>query len=405
MKKAAAAYGLLALVLGAISAFCIANNQVMGEVVAHGCTVAFLAVLTLGLLAGFRHRVRNNLLCTYQTVAYLAFALFTGASTLVFAATLASVAAGGSHYSLTALLATVSTQAVFFTYLSLPAIVTTAVFLVASNAVLIRHEGLRPTCMLGIAAAVALALANAALFQALHMLQGNLGIAALTVRIAVPYVINFCEMVALATAICAFLALRHEPPLDRNYVIVLGCSIRPDGTPRPLLAGRADRALEFARKQVAAGGAHPTLVCSGGQGPDEPVSEAASMAAYLRGKGVPEDLLLLESASTDTRENMLNSRAVIDADWGQREQNEQREGRPKTAYATTNYHVFRSGTYALQAGLEAQGLGAKTKWYFWPNAFLREFAGFLVNARGSVALALVGVVLFCHAIAVAYCSL
>ncbi|MBQ1309357.1 MAG: hypothetical protein IIY54_06595, partial [Ruminococcus sp.] len=27
--------------------------------------------------------------------------------------------------------------------------------------------------------------------------------------------------------------------------------------------------------------------------------------------------------------------------------------------------------------LDAQGITAKTKWYFYPNAFLREFAGLL----------------------------
>lgn len=51
------------------------------------------------------------------------------------------------------------------------------------------------------------------------------------------------------------------------------------------------------------------------------------------------------------------------------------------AFATTNYHVFRSGILAGQAGVKTDGLGAKTKWYFWPNAMLREVAG--VFARQS----------------------
>lgn len=45
------------------------------------------------------------------------------------------------------------------------------------------------------------------------------------------------------------------------------------------------------------------------------------------------------------------------------------------AFSTTNYHVMRSGILANQAGLNAEGMGAKTKWYFWPNALLREVVG------------------------------
>ena len=31
--------------------------------------------------------------------------------------------------------------------------------------------------------------------------------------------------------------------------------------------------------------------------------------------------------------------------------------------------------------MRAQGMGAKTKWYFWPNAAVREFAGLLTSHR------------------------
>jgi uncharacterized SAM-binding protein YcdF (DUF218 family) len=53
------------------------------------------------------------------------------------------------------------------------------------------------------------------------------------------------------------------------------------------------------------------------------------------------------------------------------------EGR--TAYATTNYHVFRSGVWAAEAGLPAEGIGSRTKWWYWPNAFMRECAGLLAR--------------------------
>jgi hypothetical protein len=37
--------------------------------------------------------------------------------------------------------------------------------------------------------------------------------------------------------------------------------------------------------------------------------------------------------------------------------------------------------FAREAGLKAAGMGAKTKWYFWPNAEVREFIGLVVNEK------------------------
>ncbi len=46
---------------------------------------------------------------------------------------------------------------------------------------------------------------------------------------------------------------------------------------------------------------------------------------------------------------------------------------------TTNYHVFRSGVWASLAKLPAEGVGSRTKWWYWPNAFMRECVGLLKN--------------------------
>ena len=56
---------------------------------------------------------------------------------------------------------------------------------------------------------------------------------------------------------------------------------------------------------------------------------------------------------------------------------EEQNPRGKTVFATSSYHVFRSGLWARLAGLTAEGIGSKTKWWFWPNAFMRETVGLL----------------------------
>ena len=192
----------------------------------------------------------------------------------------------------------------------------------------------------------------------------------------------------LIGTICAnMIVTRYEPEKNKDYMIILGCGIRKDGTPSPLLKGRVDRALKFYREQLAETGKPLTFIPSGGQGPDEVISESESMKRYLMEKGVPEDRILLEDRSTSTYENMLFSKNVLRAD----DPADNHDGR--IVYATTNYHVFRSGLMARRVKMRAVGIGAKTRWYFWPNAAVREFVGLLTEHRLKQSLILGGMIL------------
>lgn len=53
----------------------------------------------------------------------------------------------------------------------------------------------------------------------------------------------------------------------------------------------------------------------------------------------------------------------------------------KVAFSTTNYHVFRAGCIATSQKIYMEGIGAKTKSYFWLNAFIREFIATLVSEK------------------------
>ena len=249
-----------------------------------------------------------------------------------------------------------------------------ALLVSVSNIWLMRHEGTRPTNMLGIAISV--------VWLVGIFVWGNwwrLGVelrvsyevlAAVDTFISVAICLGECLL--LSTIACAIAASRHVPAQACDYLIILGCGLRDDGTPSPLLAGRVDRSYDFDRACVADGAAPATFVPSGGQGPDEVISEAQSMADYLADKDIPRSNIVLEDSATTTRENMAYSREVIEEHAG-RSTDELRIG-----FSTTNYHVFRGYVCAHDAGMEVQGLGARTRPYFWPNAFLREFAGLMV---------------------------
>lgn len=133
--------------------------------------------------------------------------------------------------------------------------------------------------------------------------------------------------------------------------------------------------------------------------PDEVISEAASMRDYLLTQGIPEDDILMEDKSASTYENMKFSKQVIEEQWHENERIKEEQDaaaqkkipgkRPRKVFVTTNYHVFRSGVIATGVGITAAGVSAPTKWYFWPNAAVREFAGLLSRQRKKQAIILI----------------
>ena len=157
-----------------------------------------------------------------------------------------------------------------------------------------------------------------------------------------------------------------------DYLIVLGAGLIDGDRVSRLLGNRIERALKFAQKQQAKGRPAPKIIFSGGQGPDEKLSEAKAMADYAVGHGLDPRLVLLEDRSTTTLENMTFSKQLITSDYqGTRAQ-------PRVKFFTNNYHTFRAGLYARQAGLPANGVGAPTRLYFLPNALIREFVAVLI---------------------------
>ena len=164
-----------------------------------------------------------------------------------------------------------------------------------------------------------------------------------------------------------------------DFIMVLGAGV-PSGKVTPLLAGRIDRALGVWRGEVGAG-RRPLLVMSGGQGPDEPVSEARAMADYALERGVPEAALVLEDRSTTTRENFQMSTDLVRA--------EPRLGPEATGIAvTSNYHAMRAALLARDLGTGIQVLGARTAWYYWPSAMLREFVAVVQRSPKAYGLGL-----------------
>lgn len=169
-----------------------------------------------------------------------------------------------------------------------------------------------------------------------------------------------------------FIVRRRNYP---DYIIVLGAKVI-DGKASPLLTKRLDRGIALYNEW----GKTPKFVVSGGQGADEICSEAEAMSAYLIEKGIRADQILLEDRSTNTYQNILFSKQLIEHDGG--------DG-CYCSVVTNEYHVLRSVVCAHAVGLACNGYGCRTAGYYFPAAALRESIAFVFRYK-KLALAAVG---------------
>jgi uncharacterized SAM-binding protein YcdF (DUF218 family) len=184
--------------------------------------------------------------------------------------------------------------------------------------------------------------------------------------------ITFYFFIHLSNFLSAyFLYQFNRPKYNQDFIIVLGSGLINDKVP-PLLASRIQKAIDFYHRQAAVS-TPPTIILSGGQGADENLPEAEAMQRYAIEKGIPIEHTLQENRSVNTYQNMLFSKQIMD---------DIKQGEAyNSIFTTNNFHLFRAGIYARLAGLNSQGIGAKTAFYYWPNAMIREYVAIVVLER------------------------
>lgn len=152
------------------------------------------------------------------------------------------------------------------------------------------------------------------------------------------------------------------PETQVDYLVVLGAKVRQDG-PSVSLWDRIYEAVSYLN-------AHPDTIAivSGGQGEDEPITEAKSMHDELVKLGISEDRIWMEYKATSTDENLRYSLDLIEEKTGRR---------PQTlGVLSSEYHLFRASLMAKKLGIEFVGVPAKTtKITQLINHAMREVAG------------------------------
>lgn len=368
------------------------GNFTGDTVVVIGITLFWLLVSAVMLWHFFQ--AKGVAFYDYSTIYYAGFSLFALATGLVMLSVTVSRLAHPESCSMYSVYSAVSGASVRYMMLTTPAMLFFAAAMAVSNIALLRHERPRPQNALGLLLSLLLLIGEGVgwyLFARDSMgsdWQGRLD-NALQNTYATLFI--YCQCMLTGAVICGIRAARHVPAADKDFIIILGCWFRPDGTLPPLLRGRADQALAFWRRQMEKSGKEARFIPSGGQGGNEPMPEAEAIRNYLLSRGVNERLILTETESVNTLQNMGFSREII--------RNTDPEG--KAVFATSSYHVFRSGLLAKQAGLPAEGIGSRTKWWFWPNAFVRETAGLLQKRWKQEVFFLVVLVVFFDVLSIA----
>lgn len=176
-------------------------------------------------------------------------------------------------------------------------------------------------------------------------------------------VLSICLCVGLLLAAVTGVLVWHgslgDPDADCQYLIILGAGVNGT-TPSLTLRQRIQAAYDYLT-------AHPDAICiaSGGQGPDEGISEAACISRELQAMGIDKSRIWLEDRSTSTMENLTFSLAVI----------EEKTGTCPTeaALVSSEYHLYRAGQMARTLGLTARGVPADSQWFALRlNYHLRE---------------------------------
>lgn len=374
----------LSVVTAAIMGFFMYSSFDQNGVIAGAVFAMYLMAVIVMLADAFFKQIQYNLY-SYNTIYYMGFALFVLVLLIFHVYGALSTIQEFGYYSAEHVLHMMDGSAKMYMLMTFPFILVFSIALFVSNIYLIRYEGKRFVNLLGMILAVLLVAGEVILYRLDYFVTGSEFEVMMHDLFTGVYasVYLYIECMIIGVIIAGMIAAKYVPEPDKDFLIILGCGLNKNGKPTPLLQGRIDRALEFDQYQRKTTGKQLTFITSGGQGPDEIVSESSAMKQYLMEHGIPESRIIEEDRSVNTHQNMLFSKEKIMA--------VNPEG--KIAFATTNYHVFRSGLHARRVKMKALGMGSPTKWYFWPNAAVREFVGLLTEHRGKQILILLGMII------------
>ncbi len=129
-----------------------------------------------------------------------------------------------------------------------------------------------------------------------------------------------------------------------DCILVLGCGVKPDGTPSDMLYDRIKTACDLYHKGIS-----DTILFSGDHGQENYDEVGAMMRVANEEFGVPLEDIFLDHAGFSTYETMARAATVF--------------GVKKAVVVTQEYHLYRALYLAESYGIEAFGVSASIRTY------------------------------------------
>lgn len=174
--------------------------------------------------------------------------------------------------------------------------------------------------------------------------------------IKIIYSLCICFFILMSIFI-AIKSVINKADGSEDALVVLGCGLHGKELSANL-KDRLDTALEYISKNP-----NVTIVVSGGQGPQEDITEAEAMYNYLVKNNVNSNNIIQESRSTSTNENFKFSKELLDKKLGESY---------TIAYITNDFHIYRAGKLAKKYSFNAKGYAAPTEVFSILPNYLRE---------------------------------
>ncbi|MED4889480.1 YdcF family protein [Lysinibacillus fusiformis] len=145
-----------------------------------------------------------------------------------------------------------------------------------------------------------------------------------------------------------------------NYMIILGAKVKPGGVPSLSLKSRLEVAVPYLVKYPQV-----KVIVSGGQGPDEDLTEASVMREYLEQNGIDATRIIEEDQSTSTYENLVFSKELLPKET------------KKITIVSNDFHLKRAKYLAESLDFEVDVVSAKTPKSVEAKLKIRERAALL----------------------------
>lgn len=131
---------------------------------------------------------------------------------------------------------------------------------------------------------------------------------------------------------------QRDQAVAADAIIVLGAAAYHKN-PSPVFKERINHGLDLYRRGYA-----PVLLFTGGYGNGAPFAESQVARKYALEQGIPKSAILIESVSRNTRENLLQARALM-----------QEHNLHKAIVVSDPLHMARALRLSREVGIDAVG--------------------------------------------------